>query len=164
MRSLEQIKKENELRQQHTCTQTMSSMNCRACNAGVPYPHQSVDEMIEQMAKVRESATSVLERQIEDRTVARVVAWMDQELHADRPGMRRRLLAGEWRTHHIVPRGNIDELIAKSSIGAGLADIKARGIDAHLVDLERETKPKRRGGRTRDELNADPYRLQRKKK
>ena len=32
-------------------------------------------------------------------------------------------------------------LIARSSIGAGLADIKARGIDAHLVDLEREMTP-----------------------
>lgn len=31
------------------------------------------------------------------------------------------------------------ELIAASSIGAGLADIKARGIDAHLADLEKES-------------------------
>lgn len=29
------------------------------------------------------------------------------------------------------------ELIAKSSIGAGLADIKERGIDAHLADVEK---------------------------
>ena len=35
-------------------------------------------------------------------------------------------------------RADINALIAKSSIGAALADIKARGIDAHLVDLERE--------------------------
>jgi hypothetical protein len=32
----------------------------------------------------------------------------------------------------------IDELIAASSIGTALADIKTRGIDAHLADLERE--------------------------
>lgn len=31
----------------------------------------------------------------------------------------------------------IDELIAKSSIGKALADVKERGIDAHLADLER---------------------------
>lgn len=35
-------------------------------------------------------------------------------------------------------RADIKELIAKSSIGAAIADIKARGIDAHLVDLEQE--------------------------
>ena len=35
-------------------------------------------------------------------------------------------------------RADIKELIAKSSIGAAIADIKERGIDAHLVDLERE--------------------------
>jgi hypothetical protein len=38
----------------------------------------------------------------------------------------------------------LDELIAKSSIGAGLADIKARGIDARLVDLEAELAPKKK--------------------
>jgi hypothetical protein len=35
----------------------------------------------------------------------------------------------------------IDDLIAASSVGAGLADIKARGIDAHLVDLDAEMCP-----------------------
>ena len=35
-------------------------------------------------------------------------------------------------------RLDLDALIARSSIGAAVADIKARGIDAHLVDLERE--------------------------
>lgn len=40
-------------------------------------------------------------------------------------------------------RADIKELIAKSSIGAALADIKARGIDAHLVDLEREMNRRR---------------------
>src|SRR3954470_15982050 len=37
----------------------------------------------------------------------------------------------------------IEELIAASSIGQGLADIKARGIDAHLGDLEAEMAPKK---------------------
>ena len=41
-------------------------------------------------------------------------------------------------------REDFDALIARSSIGQGLADIKARGIDAHLKDLEREMTPKRR--------------------
>jgi len=41
-------------------------------------------------------------------------------------------------------REDFDALIARSSIGHGLADIKARGIDAHLKDLEREMTPKRR--------------------
>jgi hypothetical protein len=33
---------------------------------------------------------------------------------------------------------SIDELIAASSVGAGLRDIEERGIDAHLADLEQE--------------------------
>ena len=37
-----------------------------------------------------------------------------------------------------APQPTMKELIAKSSIGHGLADIKERGIDAHLADLERE--------------------------
>lgn len=38
-------------------------------------------------------------------------------------------------------------LIAGSSIGAALNDIKTRGIDAHLVDLEREmNRPRRKRG------------------
>ena len=40
-------------------------------------------------------------------------------------------------------RADIKELIAKSSIGAALDDIKKRGIDAHLVDLEREMNRRR---------------------
>jgi hypothetical protein len=40
-------------------------------------------------------------------------------------------------------RSDIKDLIAKSSIGAALADIKERGIDAHLVDLEREMNRRR---------------------
>ncbi len=40
---------EAELRARHTCMRSMSSMNCRACNAGVPYPHESVDDMLARM-------------------------------------------------------------------------------------------------------------------
>ena len=47
-----------------------------------------------------------------------------------------------------VKREEIKELIARSSIGQGLADIKKRGIDAHLRDLEREMFPKRRKRKT----------------
>ena len=32
------------------------------------------------------------------------------------------------------------DILARSSIGAAVADVKARGIDAHLADLERETR------------------------
>lgn len=39
---------------------------------------------------------------------------------------------------------HIDDLIAKSSVGADLRDIKERGIDAHLADLEQEMAPKRK--------------------
>lgn len=41
-----------------------------------------------------------------------------------------------------VQKRPIGEMIAESSIGAGLADIKERGIEAHLVDLDREMGPK----------------------
>lgn len=40
-------------------------------------------------------------------------------------------------------RVDIDALIARSSIGAAIADVKARGIDAHLADLEREMSRRR---------------------
>jgi len=36
----------------------------------------------------------------------------------------------------------LDALLARSSVGAAIADIKERGIDAHLVDLEREMTPR----------------------
>jgi hypothetical protein len=53
-------------------------------------------------------------------------------------------------------RVDFDELIAKSSIGAAIADIKARGIDAHLVDLEREMNPRRSTKKKRaKELSAE---------
>lgn len=39
---------------------------------------------------------------------------------------------------------SIDELIAASSVGQGLADIEERGIDAHLADLEAEMAPKKK--------------------
>ncbi|HKP06396.1 MAG TPA: hypothetical protein VJU58_04010 [Microbacterium sp.] len=38
----------------------------------------------------------------------------------------------------------IDDLIARSSVGAALRDIKERGLAAHLKDLEREMHPRRR--------------------
>lgn len=40
-------------------------------------------------------------------------------------------------------RSDIDDLIARSSIGTALADVKKRGIDAHLADLERAMKQRR---------------------
>ncbi|HSX22825.1 MAG TPA: hypothetical protein VLE97_08650 [Gaiellaceae bacterium] len=43
-----------------------------------------------------------------------------------------------------VDRKDFETLIARSSIGRALDDIKKRGIDAHLVDLERELNPRRR--------------------
>lgn len=51
--------------------------------------------------------------------------------------------AGEVHVRRAT-REDFDDLIARSSIGAAIADIKARGIDAHLVDLEREMTPRRR--------------------
>jgi hypothetical protein len=39
---------------------------------------------------------------------------------------------------------SITDLIKRSSIGEALDDIKARGIDAHLADLERETRRRRK--------------------
>jgi hypothetical protein len=42
---------------------------------------------------------------------------------------------------------SIDDLIARSSIGAGLANIRENGIEAELAELERETKPRRGGKR-----------------
>ena len=44
-------------------------------------------------------------------------------------------------------RADFDALLARSSIGMGLADIKERGIDAHLADLEREMRPWRRSAK-----------------
>lgn len=40
-------------------------------------------------------------------------------------------------------REDFDGLLARSSIGAAIADIKQRGIDAHLADLEQELRPRR---------------------
>lgn len=36
------------------------------------------------------------------------------------------------------PPPSVDELIERSSVGAGLRDIEERGIDAHLVELDEE--------------------------
>ena len=44
------------------------------------------------------------------------------------------------RARHV----DFEGLIARSSIGAAIADVKERGIDAHLIDLEREMNRPRR--------------------
>lgn len=54
-------------------------------------------------------------------------------------------------------REDFEGVIARSSIGAAIADIKERGIDAHLVDLEREMqrpwqRDKPKAKRTRKQL------------
>lgn len=41
-------------------------------------------------------------------------------------------------------RESFDTLLGRSSIGAALADVKSRGIDAHLVDLEKEMHPRKK--------------------
>lgn len=46
-----------ELRARHTCIRDASSMRCSACNAGVPYPHASVDDLIDGIARERGAAT-----------------------------------------------------------------------------------------------------------
>jgi hypothetical protein len=45
-------------------------------------------------------------------------------------------------------RKEFEALIARSSVGAAIADIKDRGLDAHLADLEREMAPRRRQAKT----------------
>lgn len=40
-------------RAKHTCMKTMESRSCRACNAGIPYPHPSVDEIERELARYR---------------------------------------------------------------------------------------------------------------
>lgn len=49
---------------------------------------------------------------------------------------------------------SIEELIAASSIGAGLRDIEERGIDAHLADLEQKETPLQRESRWVNELQG----------
>lgn len=52
--------------------------------------------------------------------------------------------AGEVHVRQAT-REDFDGLIAKSSIGVAIADVKARGIDAHLVGLESTLRrPKRK--------------------
>lgn len=41
-------------------------------------------------------------------------------------------------------RESFDDLLARSSIGAAVADVRARGIDAHLADLEKELTPRKK--------------------
>jgi len=50
---------ERRQRSQHTCTKNMSSMNCHACNAGVPYPHQPVDEIMQRGAAMKKLSVLV---------------------------------------------------------------------------------------------------------
>lgn len=52
-----------------------------------------------------------------------------------------------------APRKDFEGLIARASIDASVADIKERGIDAHLVDLERELTPpwRRKKAKTKTE-------------
>lgn len=45
-------------------------------------------------------------------------------------------------------REDFEGLIAQSSIGVAIADIKERGIDAHLVDLARERRARRSKSRS----------------
>lgn len=42
-------------------------------------------------------------------------------------------------------REDFDALIARSSIGAAIEDIKTRGIEKHLESLEKAMKPRRKG-------------------
>ena len=53
------------LRAQHTCVKDMSSMKCRACNRGVPYPALTIEEIEEALAagaEVRKAAERTLKR------------------------------------------------------------------------------------------------------
>jgi hypothetical protein len=52
-------------------------------------------------------------------------------------------------------RLDFDGLIARSSIGAAIADVKKRGIAAHLVDLEREMNRRRSGKKAKAKLSAE---------
>ena len=51
--------------------------------------------------------------------------------------------AGEVHVRRAA-RADFDALLARSSVGAALADVRARGIAAHLADLEREMRSRRR--------------------
>ena len=74
-------------------------------------------------------------------------------------GHRARCTCGWWSdcyaqlgdTHRAVEvhqrrakREEFDKLLERSSIGAAIDDVKERGIDAHLVDLEREMRRPRK--------------------
>ena len=48
-----QGKTNEQLRAMHTCMKTMSSMNCLACNRGVPYPAMTVEEIEDSLASGR---------------------------------------------------------------------------------------------------------------
>lgn len=53
-------------------------------------------------------------------------------------------------------RLDFDALIERSSIGAAIADIKKRGIDAHLKDLEREMNRRWRGKKQKTKEKLSP--------
>lgn len=57
---------------------------------------------------------------------------------------------GPFRTVTPATPRQVDDLIRRSSPGSGLDDIKTRGIDTHIADLERELNPRsiRRTNRT----------------
>jgi hypothetical protein len=44
---------------------------------------------------------------------------------------------------------SFEDLLARSSIGAALADVETRGIDAHLADLEKEMSPRKKARKPR---------------
>jgi len=46
----------DELRAQHTCIISLSSMRCQACARGAPYPALTLDEIKDALRKGREEA------------------------------------------------------------------------------------------------------------
>lgn len=44
------------LRSQHTCMQTASSIGCRACDRGVPYPAKTMDELLRDLERADKAA------------------------------------------------------------------------------------------------------------
>lgn len=52
-------------------------------------------------------------------------------------------------------RESFATLLGRSSIGAALADVRERGIDAHLIDLEKELHPRRKPTKPRPRLSAE---------
>jgi len=68
-------------------------------------------------------------------------------IHCERPSQRgivhyrgghRAHCSCGWSSDCYARGSDFDGILARSSIGAAVADVEARGIDAHLADLERE--------------------------